>query len=378
VRAYVMDGVGRLRLSSLPDPPGGPEEVVLETESVSVCSTDVSYFRGQLRPPGWPIVPGHEYVGRVVDVGRRVPGPVRCGDRVSYWGQTDFGGLAGYRVIRPLFPTLPDAVPGARSWHTHRGFTDAHQSAAVVVPEHVDARVATLLEPLTSVLRAIHHSPPAPGDTVVVLGAGPSALLAVQVLDRCFGAGSIIVLDRNRHRLATAGQLGAHLTLDPVADRAQIEELIARHDGSAADQVFDALPTVDEAGAGADVRALGMRLLRPAGTYVVYGATEVPQRLDTWLMLSKGLTLQAAAFDVRAVPMHRTAHLMRVALSLLERSVLQLSTLISQSVDFGDEAAVRAAFTDYGRGGTLKTSVRGPAGDLAPQPAAALPAYVGG
>lgn len=112
-------------------------------------------------------------------------GVVDEGQRLTYWGQTDFGGLAEYRAPRLLFPS--DAAERERVWHTERNFYDAEQAAAVPVPAGMPSSHATLVEPLTSVLRSVLVNPPMPGDTADLLGCGPSALLALQVLVQCMG-----------------------------------------------------------------------------------------------------------------------------------------------------------------------------------------------
>jgi L-gulonate 5-dehydrogenase len=341
-------------MANWPDPQCDSDGVVLETEAVTVCSTDISYFRGNLVPEEWPVVPGHEYVGRVVEVGEALRGTIQEGDRITYWGQTDFGGLAEYRAIRPLFPADGRSQS---TWYTARGFLDAGQAATVILPPQLSVRQATLIEPLTSVLRSILMYSPMPGDTVVVLGAGPVGLLATQVLRQCHGAARVIVVERDPVRRTAAARLGADLTFDPEADADTLRVLADDHLGAFADYVFDALPAVGRSGAGTDVRSAAMRLLRAGGQYVIFGATNVPQSLDTWLLLSKGLRINAAPFDVRAFPMTRTAHVMQVALNLLIAGLLDVDSLITDAVPFYAEDAVRNVFFNYGANGTLKTSV---------------------
>jgi L-gulonate 5-dehydrogenase len=352
VLAYELSSVNRLSMAEYPDPECGAEDILLQTEAVTVCSTDVSYFRGHLVPEKWPVVPGHEYVGRVVEVGRALRGSVREGDRITYWGQTDFGGLAEYRAVRPLFPS------GGRSestWYTGRGFLDASQAAAVVLPPQLSVRHATLIEPLTSVLRSLLMHSPLPGDTAVVLGGGPAGLLATQVLRQCHGVARVVVVERDPMRRAAAARLGADLTFDPETQADAMRGLADDHLGAFADYVFDALPAVG--GLGQDVRAAAMRLLRAGGRYVIFGATSVLQSVDTWLLLSKGLQINAAPFDVRAFPMTRTAHVMRVALNLLIGGLLDVDSLITGAVRFHDEEGVRGIFSGYGSNGSLKTSI---------------------
>ncbi|WP_214103898.1 zinc-dependent alcohol dehydrogenase [Acrocarpospora catenulata] len=348
--AYEMAGAGVLSLTERPDPACPPDGLLLRTEAVSVCSTDVSYYRGHLVPEQWPIVPGHEYVGRVVQIGENLRGRVREGDAVAYWGQTDFEGLAEYRAILPLFP---GDERSESTWYTERGFVDAHQAAAVILPPDSTLSRMTLIEPLTSVLRAVLSHPPHPGDIVVVLGAGPIGLLAAQVMTRFFGVAGVMVLERNPARRAAALRLGVSTAFDPESQAEVLSGLADKHYGAVADYVFDTLPHVG----ASDVRAAGMRLLRADGTYVIFGATSIPQSVDTWAVLAKGLQLKAAPFDVRAFPMARTAHVMQVAQNLLLSDILEMDSLITGTVDFLDEAGVRGVFHGYGTAGGLKTVV---------------------
>jgi threonine dehydrogenase-like Zn-dependent dehydrogenase len=350
-----MNGPGQLALGQVADPFCGEDEIVLQTEAVSVCSTDVSYFRGHLRSDAWPVIPGHEYVGSVVEVGSRLVGVVQVGDRVGYWGQTDFGGMAEYRVIRPLFA---DRCGSETTWYTDRNFYDACQAAAVIIPPSLPSSRATLVEPLTSVLRSLLVNPPKPGDVCVVLGCGPSALLAIQVLDRYLGAGSVTVLDRDDARMRTGLVYGASTAFNAITQSDELEGFARTHHDQYADYVFDALPNVtDGPSDGRDVRDLAMGLLRPGGQYIVYGATNIPQRINTWMILSKGLRVRAAPFDVRLFSMRRSGRVLNVALRLIESGLVDVSPLVTTHVALRDEASVVDAFVNYGVGGAMKTSM---------------------
>ncbi|MFF7990564.1 zinc-binding dehydrogenase [Kitasatospora xanthocidica] len=366
-----MTSPGEINRTLVPDPECREDEILLQTEAVSICSTDVSYFRGHLFSEEWPIIPGHEYVGRVVEVGKRLRDDVRPGDRVTYWGQTDFGGMAEYRALRPLFP---GRLGVETAWYTGRNFYDADQAAAVVLPPHVPSDLASVIEPLTSVLRSLLLNPPKPGDTCVVLGCGPSAQLAVQVLHRHLGAGPITVLDRNGDRMDVALRHGASHAFNPDTQAADLEAYVREHHDQYADYVFDALPhiaaparsagqtgqTGQTGTPGKDIREIAMGLLRPGGSYVIYGATAVPQRLNTWMILAKGLKLLSTPFDVRSFPMARSAHVTAVALRLVESGLVDPAPLITTRACLDDEDAVREAFTGYGRGASMKTSLLAP------------------
>ncbi|WP_327425535.1 alcohol dehydrogenase catalytic domain-containing protein (plasmid) [Streptomyces sp. NBC_01527] len=354
MRAYLLSGPGRLALETVPDPTCGPDEVILRTEAVSICSTDVSYFRGHLFSDAWPLIPGHEYVGQAVQVGAELRGVVSEGDRICYWGQTDFGGMADYRAIRPLF-----ADRGAvqeTTWYTHRHFHDSHQAAAVIVPPELPGHLATVIEPLTSVLRTLLLNAPRPGDDCVLLGCGPSGLLALQLMLRYFGVRSVTVFDLNDARLARAKAAGATTVVNLAHQVPEVEALVAEYEDHCVDFVFDALPHLDTHD-GPDARELAMGLLRPGGDYVVYGATGLPQRISSWMILAKGLRLKATPFDVRAFSMTRSAHVARIALRLIMRGVVDADSVVTSRLAFEDQDGVRDAFENYGVAGGMKASI---------------------
>ena len=355
MRAYVMDSPGSLRLSTIPDPNCRQDEILVATEAVSVCSTDISYFRGHLFSSEWPLIPGHEYVGQIIEVGSSLVDHIEPGQRVTYWGQTDFGGMAELRALRPIF--AHDVGPQESAWYTDRNFYDAHQAATVVVPPDMSPSTATIVEPLTSVLRSLLVNPPKPGDSCVVLGCGPSAQLAIQVLTRYFGVRMVTAVDKIDARLVLARRHGARHTFNTTLDTAELEQLVRDHKDQFADYVFDALPHVNSDGHGKDVRELAMGLLRPGGQYVIYGASAIPQSLNTWLILAKGLHLRATPFDVRLFSMRRSAHVAQIALTLIRSGVVEVDAIVTDHIDFGDQEAVSAAFSNYGSGSSMKFSL---------------------
>ena len=352
MRAYLMDEPGSLRLGDAPTPEiDGDGYVLLESEHTSICATDVAYYRGALTPAGWPIIPGHEYVGKVVDSSLPTD-VVRVGERVTYWGQTDFEGLAQYRLVRPLFVHHSSGS----EWFTDRGFMDDHAAATVVVDNNIPPDYATLLEPMTSVLRALLTVTPTPGDDAIVIGAGTCGLIALQLL-RWQGVRSITVLDVNDHRLRLALDSGADAAFNVCKHGNDLLRLATDTRGNHAQYAFDSLPDTTLA-EGPDTRALAMSLLCPKANYVLFGASQTPQRFDTWLLLSKGIRLQSTPFDVRAFPMRRTASVLTLAQRLLLHGAVDPSKVVSHVVPFVDDTEVKSAFDDHATGTRMKTVVR--------------------
>ncbi|MCW5892702.1 MAG: zinc-dependent alcohol dehydrogenase family protein [bacterium] len=83
MRAMVLEASGRpLALCDVPSPVAGPGQVVLRVLACAVCRTDLHVVDGELPHPALPLVPGHEIVGTVVEVGAGVSAP-REGDVVG-------------------------------------------------------------------------------------------------------------------------------------------------------------------------------------------------------------------------------------------------------------------------------------------------------
>ncbi|RJQ79899.1 alcohol dehydrogenase [Pseudonocardiaceae bacterium YIM PH 21723] len=333
-------------LAELPIPRTPSDGLLLKTRCVSICSTDISFFEGHLFPAEYPIVLGHEYLGEVVDIGPDLDADITLGDRIVYWGQTDFDGLAEYRSLRPIFSgqTLRDTFPADRH------FTDDHRAAAVRIPEDLGDLEASFIEPITGALRAILTHPPKPGDRVLILGTGPIGVIAGSIIGRMFAPQSIVSMDANPRRNGFAAE--------HFAQRAYLPgELAGQVADNSYDYVFDALPTIKDIPEQDDPRRLAMRKLRPRGQYVLYGASQQMQKFDTWLMLAKGLNIGSAPFDVTSFPMHHTASVIASAMHMLRSRTVDGRKLLSTVCRFDDFDQVVEIFENYRTTTDLKTIV---------------------
>lgn len=348
MQALVLERPGILTKRVVERPEPHPDGVLLKTRAVSVCSTDISYFHGNLYSDGDSVILGHEYVGEIVEVGRQMP-PDLLGRRMCYFGQTDFGGFAEYRAIRPVFPGERKVAP----FSTRRFFHDDERAAAVLVPDTIPDQHAPLLEPITAVLRAVLHHPPHIGARVLILGGGPCGAIAGCLLQQCFGVDTISLLERNQKRAAIA----RHKYCDDVFDNATELECA---EGSRAnfDYIFDALPTVTSQEEASDPRRAAMRVSAPGAKYVLYGASEKLQHFDTWLLLAKGISLHTAPFDVNIIPIAKTAMVMKTALRALSSGTIDPSWLITREVHFADTARIVWAFENHEKNPDLKTVIR--------------------
>ena len=217
MRAAVLTGVRQIELQERPEPEAGPGWVVVTVESMSICGTDAHQFDGRIDTP-FPRVPGHDFSGRVTQVGDGVD---------ASW------------VGRPVAvkPSLP--CGDCPECHTDKLFDCQHKKliglwsdgcmteriAVPVVnliprPDDVEAWQASLLEPVAVGLNTVDRLQIKLGDTVVVLGQGPIGL-ALTRLCALSGAGTLIVTDARQAPFAVSRAFGASdcldvTTVDPV------------------------------------------------------------------------------------------------------------------------------------------------------------------
>jgi len=74
MRAVVFEQVGKLIVQTLPDPTPGPKDLIIEVAAVGICGTDVHLIDGEFEGATFPIIPGHEVSGIVVEVGNEAKG----------------------------------------------------------------------------------------------------------------------------------------------------------------------------------------------------------------------------------------------------------------------------------------------------------------
>lgn len=220
MRAAVLRGPRDLVVEQRPEPLPGRGEVLVEVRSVGVCGSDTHYYEhgriGRFVVEA-PLVLGHEASGVITAVGSGVSGD-RVGQRVSIEpGVPDLTCvqcLAGRYNLCPgmrFFATPPIDGALAESVVVHAAF--AHP-----VPDSMSDDAAALLEPLSVGVWANRKGRVTAGSRVLVTGAGPIGLVAVQTA-LAFGATTVVVSDVNPRRLALARRFGATQVLDARSDR---------------------------------------------------------------------------------------------------------------------------------------------------------------
>lgn len=240
--AAVLTAPKTIELQEMPAPACDADSVLVRVRACAVCGSDVrilNYGNPRVAPPQ---VMGHEIAGDAAAVGERV-GKFAVGDRVAIgadvpcgecpaceagygnncrtnlaMGYQFAGGFAEYVLLEPRV---------VRYGPVHR------------IPEALDYDLATLAEPLACALNGYELvGGVRPGETVVVIGAGPIGLMLLE-LGRLFGAGRLVLVQRSRARLELARPFGPDVTICTL-DEDPVERVRAVTGGAGADVIFTA------------------------------------------------------------------------------------------------------------------------------------------
>lgn len=237
MRSLVFVAPGEMALQERPDPRPRAGEVVVAVRAAGICGSDVHGYLGVTgrRQPG--VVMGHEAAGDVIEVGAGVTS-VQPGDRVAVRSILPCGVCDRCRHGQPNICTdrrgLGMQFDGA--------FADrivVPEQMLLLLPDTLSYSDGALIEPLAVAMHAVNRTPFDLMDFVVVIGAGAIGLLTL-LAARLRGAGSIVVTDRNEHRLAMARSLGADQAINvDISDPVTIVRNATG--GRGADAVFEAV-----------------------------------------------------------------------------------------------------------------------------------------
>ncbi|MBU4336430.1 MAG: alcohol dehydrogenase catalytic domain-containing protein, partial [Actinobacteria bacterium] len=258
--------------------------------ATTVCGSDAHLIAGHLGPvppEGFPL--GHELVGDVVEVGSAVLN-LSPGDHVAVPAAPWCGTCARCRAGQ-IQACLRGGIFGAGPAFGGLGGAQAElvrvpwaDTCLSVIPEGVsDAQALTVGDILSTGWTAVREAVSAPGQTLLVFGAGPVGLSAVHTA-RLHGVARVIAVDTVADRLTLARTLGADHVIDPSShDVAAVVASLT--DGRGAQAVVDAAGVPATIGSWGPVAAVGARVAMvgmPAGPVeMVLGALQM-KNISLW------------------------------------------------------------------------------------------------
>jgi len=272
LRAIVINKPFEAYIKDVDDPKPGVGEVLVSVKACGVCGTDIHIFRGEESRVSYPIVPGHEFSGVVVDVGSDVGYDVSVGDSVvvdpnvfcgeCYYCRRGYSNYCerweGIGVTRDGGMAEKVVVPA---------------KAVYRIPKDISFDVAALAEPISCILHGIDLASPYNVHSIAIFGAGPIGLIFLILLKR-FTSAKIAVFEVARHRIDMAKVIGADIVENPLnIDIAKIANEVS--DGRGFDMVIDASGNID-----AISRILKLDFIAPTGKILLFGVAPPNKKVE--------------------------------------------------------------------------------------------------
>ncbi|MDD5369736.1 MAG: zinc-dependent dehydrogenase [Anaerolineaceae bacterium] len=261
--AAVYHGPNDLRVEEVPVPKIAPGEILVKVLDASICGTDLRIFHGNHRmyPDGTVRIPGHEVVGKIVEVGAGVIG-LSTSQRVFVAPNMGCGQcrqcISGNNNRCANYGAIGVTMDGGFAEYLRVPANGIQQGNVIAVSESVDPAVAALMEPFACVLRGQNALHIQPGEIVLVIGAGPIGVMHTK-LAKVRGAGRVIVSEQMQDRASQAKRLGADVVVNPTHENLR-GVLNEESGGRGADVIIVAAPVHAAQESALDLAATGGRI----------------------------------------------------------------------------------------------------------------------
>jgi alcohol dehydrogenase len=343
MKALVYHGPGQRSWDDVPDPQlKDPEDAIVRVDGFTICGTDLHILRGDVPEVTPGTILGHEAVGTVTEVGSGVR-MVKPGDRVlmscisscgrcrycreGRYGQCQEGG--GW--------VLGHTIDGVQADSVRIPFADG---SVHLMPAEVSDEAALMLADIlpTSYEVGVLNGQVQPGDTVVIVGAGPIGLAAI-LSASLYSPLQIIVVDPVESRRAAATAFGADRVLSPDDDVVGIVRELTG--GLGADVAIEAVgipATFDQA----------VAVIRPGGRVANVGVHGKPTTLHLEELWIRDVTITTGLVDTVSTPM---------LLALLRAGKLDVSQMVTHRFGFDQVMEAYDLFDDPVASGALKMAI---------------------
>lgn len=321
VRALVLERQHEMALRDIDLPlEVGPGTVKIAIHTVGVCGSDVHYYtHGKIGPfvVNDPMVLGHEAAGTVIEVGAGVTN-LKVGDRVCMEpGIPDPNSRASRLGMYNVDPAVTFwATPPIHGVLTSEVVHPANYTFKL--PDNVSFAEGAMVEPFAVGMQAATKARITPGDTAVVLGAGPiGTMVALAAL--AGGCARVIVADLAQPKLDIAARYQGIITVN-IREKDVVAEVARLTEDWGADVVF-------ECSGSPQAWKTIMALPRPGGVIVAVGLPVDPVAVDI---------ASASTKELRIENVFRYAHQYDRAIALIASGKVDLKPLISETFDFED------------------------------------------
>jgi threonine dehydrogenase-like Zn-dependent dehydrogenase len=236
--AAVFEDEGRLAIRHVDTPAlKTPQDVLIKVEICGICGTDLRILAvPPIMRAKKGIILGHEYIGRVVEVGHQVQ-QFQPGDRVAVIPDIPCGYCQFCAEARPNLCENMYAIGG----DVDGGFAQyalAPVKALYKISPDLPVEAGAFVELLSCVLGGVQKAALLPGEDVAIIGAGPAGLVYLKVF-KAAGAGRVIMVEVSPWRGEFALKAGADHVINPCQEN--LRQAVRAITGRGAHVVVDAV-----------------------------------------------------------------------------------------------------------------------------------------
>ncbi len=322
MKSYVVYPGGKCKIEEMPMPVYDDYSALVKMESCGVCNgTDTKIIHGTFKGvEDYPVVLGHEGVGRVVELGSKVR-HYKVGDLVlmPYWSDVPegyssaWGTYSEYNVVTDAQAMQDDGlVPDEFAWGQN------------ILPGDFDPVSSAMIITFREVLSTMKTFGFAPNKSIAVLGLGPVGLSFVQFA-RLTGMGPIIAMDLSDEKLELARQRGADAVVN--SSREDVVEAVRAVCPDGVDFALDAVGVPEFINTG-------LSIIKPDAKICVYGISERSTASVDWSRCPYNWTLQFNQFPSKVAESQAHGQIV----NWIRLGILNPADYISHVFDFADIA----------------------------------------
>jgi len=295
MKALVIHKPNELMVEEVDIPRIKDDEVLVKVEAVGICGSDIEIKNGTYPDYiAYPIIPGHEIAGTVVEVGKGVLG-FKVGDRVAVEPHAGCGqcknckvGYYSYCVNygKPGHRTLGFTVNGGFAEYVAAPARNLHK-----LPSNMSFEEGAMAVSAGTSMFGLMEIGVNPGEFVVVVGPGPIGLTSL-ALAKALGAGTTVMIGTRWSRLNLAKELGADVLINIREVQDPVKIVLELTDGLGADLVVNTTPSPESV-------AQSIKMLKRGGRLLMLGITWEPTPLVLGEIVVKGITIKGTRGEAR-------------------------------------------------------------------------------
>lgn len=340
MKALVYHGPGKRQWEEVSKPTiEAPTDAVVRITTTTICGTDLHILKGDVPAVQPGRILGHEGVGVVEEVGDAVEN-VKPGDKVliaavTSDGRCDHCKVSMYSHCRNGGWILGHLINGTQAEYVRIPFAD---TSTYKLPADVDEEAMVMLSDIfpTGFETGVLNGKVRPGDTVVIVGAGPIGLAAL-ITAQLYAPAEIWMVDLDDNRLGVAKQWGATKTFN-AGDKDLAQKIMELTEGDGVDVAIEAVgvpPTWD----------LCQKIIAAGGHIANVGVHGKPVQFDLDELWIRNITVTTGLVDTSSIP---------ILLRMLEAGKLETKKMVTHRFALQDAMKAYDTFENAAKEKAIK------------------------